>query len=273
MKISFEFFPPRTDTGKQSLIQVREQLNVISPEYFSVTFGAGGTTQEATLETILDIQKNDLVPAVPHLSCVGSEKSKIIKLLDQYKDSGVNRIVALRGDVPSGMRDIGDFHYANELVEFIKTYYDDHFYIEVAAYPEKHPQAKNIQTDLQHFANKVEAGANSAITQYFYNADAYFRFIDEVEKLGVDIPITPGIMPIANYTQLLRFSNMCGTEIPKWILQRLKLYRNDLDSLNSFGFDVVSGLCRTLKEQGVDNFHFYSMNRTYPSLNIAKTLT
>ena len=270
--LSFEFFPPRTDQGKQTLTQVRKELSAIDPEYFSVTFGAGGSTQDATLETVLNIQQNDGIPAAPHLSCIGSEKSKIIELLDQYKTAGINRIVALRGDIPSGVRDIGDFHHANELVEFIKTQYNDHFHIEVAAYPEMHPQAKNITTDLEHFVNKVKAGASGAITQYFYNADAYFRFRDEAEKAGVNIPITPGIMPITNYTQLVRFSTMCGAEIPKWILERLKLYENDLDSLAEFGTEVVANLCQTLKNQGVDGFHFYSMNRAQPSLNIAKNL-
>ncbi|AYQ57403.1 5,10-methylenetetrahydrofolate reductase [Bathymodiolus thermophilus thioautotrophic gill symbiont] len=272
MKTSFEFFPPRTEKGKQNLAQVRQELSVIQPDYFSVTFGAGGTTQDATLETILNIQKNDTIPAAPHLSCIGSEKENIIELLDQYKAAGVNRIVALRGDIPSGVRDIGDFHYANELVEFIKTHYNEQFHIEVAAYPEMHPQAKNIHADLQHFANKVKTGADSAITQYFYNADAYFRFVDDIEKLGINIPITPGIMPITNYAQLVRFSQMCGAEIPKWILERLKLYENDLDALSAFGTEVVTNLCQTLKSQGVESFHFYSMNRSQPSLDIAKTV-
>lgn len=272
MKISFEFFPPRTSQGKKKLAQVRQSLSVISPEYFSTTFGAGGTTQDATLETVLDIQKNDNIPAAPHLSCIGSEKSNMIELLDKYKSANINRIIALRGDIPSGVRDIGDFHYANELVEFIRFEYNDHFHIEVAAYPETHPQAKNIASDLAHFVNKIKAGANGAITQYFYNADAYFRFRDDVQKLGVDNPITPGIMPITNYTQLLKFSNMCGAQIPKWILERLKLYENDLESLGDFGFDVVANLCQTLKSQGVDSFHFYSMNRTNPSLQLAKSI-
>lgn len=272
MNISFEFYPPRTDKGKQDLLKVRGELSVINPAYFSVTFGAGGTTQDATLETVLDIQKNDGISAAPHLSCVGSEKTKIIGLLNRYRDAGINRIVALRGDIPSGVRDIGDFHYANELVEFIKSEYNDHFHIEVAAYPEMHPQAKNIHTDIQHFVNKVNAGADAAITQYFYNADAYFRFRDEVEKKGIEVPIIPGIMPITNYTQLVQFSNMCGTEIPKWILERMNLYKDDLESLRSFGTDVVSDLCHNLKNQGVDNFHFYSMNRVKPSLSIAKDL-
>ncbi len=272
MKISFEFFPPRTQESKQNLKQVRQNLSAINPEYFSVTFGAGGTTQEATLETVLDIQKNDNISVAPHLSCIDSKKSHIIALLNQYQIAGINRIVALRGDIPSGMRDIGDFHYANELVELIKSKYNDYFHIEVAAYPEMHPQAKNIRTDLEYFANKVKSGADSAITQYFYNADAYFRFIDEVQKLGVDIPITPGIMPITNYTQLLKFSNACGAEIPKWILERLKLYENDLVSVNKFGLEVVNALCQTLKHQGVDSFHFYSMNRSQPCLKIAQNL-
>ncbi len=272
MKLSFEFFPPRTDQGKQNLKQVRKELSVVSPEYFSTTFGAGGTTQDATLETVLDIQKNDNIPAAPHLSCINSEKSKIIDLLNQYQSAGIDRIVALRGDIPSGVRDIGDFHYANELVEFIRQQYNDYFHIEVAAYPEMHPQAKNMQQDIGNFVNKVKAGADGAITQYFYNVDAYFRFVDEVQKLGVDIPVTPGIMPITNHTQLLRFSNMCGAEIPRWIEKRLMSYGDDLESLSSFGLDVVAKLCDQLKSQGVDSFHFYSMNKTQPSLAIAQSI-
>ena len=205
MQLSFEFFPPRTDQGKKNLRQVRQELSVINPHYFSTTFGAGGTTQDATLETVLDIQANDGIPAAPHLSCIDSKKSKILTLLSQYKDAGINRIITLRGDIPSGVRDIGDFHYANELVEFIRTEFNDHFHIEVAAYPEMHPQAKNMQTDLTHFVNKIKAGADGAITQYFYNADAYFRFVDEVQKQGIDTPITAGIMPITNHDQLMRF--------------------------------------------------------------------
>ncbi len=272
MKISFEFFPPRTDKGKLALLQTRQVLSAVNPEYFSTTFGAGGTTQDATLETALDIQKNDAVPAAPHLSCIGSSKPKIKELLDKYQAAGVNRIVALRGDIPSGVRDIGDFHYANELVTFIKSNYNDYFHIEVAAYPESHPESSNIQADLTHFANKVKAGADAAITQYFYNADAYFRFRDESQKLGINIPITPGIMPITNYTQLVRFSNLCGAEIPKWILERLALYQNDLPSLSAFGTEVVSNLCDNLHNQGVDSFHFYSMNSAEPSLKIVNNL-
>lgn len=272
MKISFEFFPPRTEKSQQALAQVRQELSLIQPEYFSVTFGAGGTTQDATLATVLDIQKEGVVSATPHLSCINSKKNNLIELLDQYKVAGINRIVVLRGDIPSGVRDIGDFHYANELVEFIKTHYNEQFHIKVAAYPEVHPQAKNTRTDLQYFANKVKAGANAAITQYFYNVDAYFRFVDEVEKLGINIPITPGIMPITNYIQLVRFSNMCGAKIPDWILEKLELYQDDIDSLSAFGLEVITNLCQTLKEQGVDSFHFYSMNRAQPCLKLAKSV-
>ncbi len=272
MKISFEFFPPRTEKGKQNLKKVRQELSVINPEYFSVTFGALGTTQEATLEIVLDIQKNDSVSATPHISCIDSKKEIIVKLLDKYKAANINRIVVLRGDIPSGVHNIGDFHYANELVEFIKSQYNSHFYIEVAAYPEIHPESKNKQTDLHHFANKVRAGADGAITQYFYDANAYFKFIDEVEKLNINISITPGIMPITNYAQLVKFSNMCGAKIPNWILTKLELYQDDHYSLNAFGLEVVTNLCQTLKEQNVNNFHFYSMNRSEPSLKLAKSI-
>ncbi len=272
MQLSFEFFPPRTDQGKLNLKQVRQELSAIKPHYFSTTFGAGGTTQEATLETVLDIQAHDGVSAAPHLSCIDSEKSKILALLSQYKAAGINRIVALRGDIPSGVRDIGDFHYASELVAFIRHEFNDHFHIEVAAYPEMHPQAKNMNTDIQHFVNKMKAGANSAITQYFYNVDAYLRFVDDVQKLGIDAPITPGIMPITNHAQLLRFSNMCGAEIPRWIEKRLAVFGDDLESLSAFGLEVVDNLCDQLKSQGVENFHFYTMNRSQPSLTLAKNL-
>ena len=272
MQLSFEFFPPRTDKGKQNLKQVRQALLSINPYYFSTTFGAGGTTQEATLETILDIQAHDDLSAVPHLSCIDSEKSNILALLNQYKAAGINRIIALRGDIPSGVRNIGDFHYANELVEFIRHEFNDHFHIEVAAYPEMHPQAKNMNSDLVHFANKIKAGANSAITQYFYNVDAYLRFVDDVQKMGIDAPITPGIMPITNHDQLLRFSSMCGAEIPRWVEKRLVTYGDDLESLSAFGLDVVNNLCDQLKSQGVESFHFYTINKSQPSLQLAKNL-
>lgn len=272
MNISFEFFPPKTKESKHNLAQTHTQLNDIKPEYFSVTFGAGGTTTNATLQTVLDIQQNYTAPAVPHLSCIGSQKQEIINLLDQYQAANINQLIALRGDIPSGVRDIGDFHHANELVGFIKSHYGNGFHIKVAAYPETHPEASDAKSDLDYFANKIKAGADEAITQYFYNADAYFHFVDEAQKIGVEVPIIPGIMPITNYTQLVRFSNMCGAQIPKWILEKLKLYQNDLKSLSEFGTEVVSNLCQTLKNQGVDSFHFYTMNRAEPSLSIAKNL-
>jgi methylenetetrahydrofolate reductase (NADPH) len=272
MKISFEFFPPRTPKGAQNLVEVRKQLSTINPEYFSVTFGAGGTTQESTLNTVLNIKKNDNITVAPHLSCIGSTKENILSLLNKYKEANINRLVALRGDIPSGMRHLGDFNYANELIEFIRKETGDFFNISVAAYPEFHPESKNANEDIEHFVNKIKTGANNAITQYFYNPDAYFRFIDEVSKKGVETSIVPGIMPITNYTQLMRFSSLCGAEIPKWISKRLEYYQNDLDSLEKFGFEVVSNLCQTLKNQGVEEFHFYSMNKTNPALPLAKAL-
>jgi len=272
MKTSFEFFPPQSEDGKKNLIQVRNHLKSINPEYFSVTYGAGGTTQDSTFETVLDIQKNDNVRVAPHLTSIGASKSITKSILDQYKANNIDKVVALRGDIPSGMQNTGELRYASELVEFIKSEYNDHFHIEVAAYPESHPQATNINTEISHFANKVRAGADSAITQYFYNPDAYFRFVDDLEKIGINIPITPGIMPITNYTNLVRFSNMCEAQIPKWITERLKLYRDDQDSLIAFGEDVVLGLCQTLKDNGVDNFHFYTMNRSEPILSIINKL-
>jgi methylenetetrahydrofolate reductase (NADPH) len=272
MKISFEFFPPRTPKGAQNLADVRKQLSTINPEYFSVTFGAGGTTQESTLNTVLEIKKNDNIAVAPHLSCIGSTKENILSLLNKYKKANINRLVALRGDIPSGMRHLSDFNYANELIEFIREETGDFFNISVAAYPEFHPESKNANEDIKHFVNKIKIGANNAITQYFYNPDAYFRFVDEVTKKGVEIDIVPGIMPITNYTQLMHFSNLCGAEIPKWIEKRLAYYQNDLDSLEKFGFEVVTNLCETLKNQGVKEFHFYSMNKTNPALSLAKIL-
>jgi len=272
MNISFEFFPPRTPKGENNLIEVRKSLNTVNPEYFSVTFGAGGTTQDSTLKTVLDIKKNDKTPATPHLSCIGSTQENILELLNKYKKANVDRLVALRGDIPSGVRNLGDFKYANELINYIREKTDDYFHITVAAYPEFHPESKSPKTDIQNFVNKVKSGANKAITQYFYNADAYFNFKDEVEKKGIDITIVPGIMPITNYSQLMRFSSLCGAEIPKWISSRLEQYQDDTKSLESFGFDVVARLCERLKEQGVDDFHFYTMNKTNPSLQLVNTI-
>ena len=268
MPVSFEFFPPRDEISQKSLKQVREELKALNPEYFSVTFGAGGSTQDATFETISAIQSEGFVPAAPHLSCIGSKKENIKSLLNDYINLGVKHIVALRGDIPSGVRDIGDFNHANELVTFIREEFNDHFSIMVAAYPEKHPEATSFRNDLENFVNKVKSGASQAITQYFYNPDAYFRFCDDVNSMGVNIAITPGIMPITNCKQLKRFSEMCGAEIPKWIIQRLESYGDDLESIKKFGLEVVSEMCRQLSDRGVNNFHFYTMNRSTVSKEI-----
>ncbi len=269
---SFEFFPPRTDKGVESLRAQREQLARLHPRFFSVTFGAGGSTQERTLETVLEIQRESGIEAAPHLSCIGSSREKIQQILKTYQDAGIRHIVALRGDLPSGVREPGEFHYANELVRFIREVSGDHFHIEVAAYPEFHPQALNAFDDLKHFRNKVEAGANSAITQYFYNPDSYFSFVDSCEKLGVDIPIVPGIMPITNYVQLARFSDACGAEIPRWIRKRLEAYGDDLTSIRQFGIEVVTRLCERLLAEGAPGLHFYTMNKAEPTLTIWNNL-
>ncbi|MBN4079403.1 methylenetetrahydrofolate reductase [NAD(P)H] [Beggiatoa alba] len=268
---SIEFFPPKTEEGKIKLRKTREKLATLNPAYFSVTYGAGGSTQQGTLDTVLEIKKagND---AAPHLTCIGSTKQSVRELLQMYIDNDIHRIVALRGDMPSGSHDMGELRYANELVEFIRAESGDHFHIEVAAYPEFHPQAKNAAADLEHFKRKIDAGANSAITQYFYSADAYFRFVDDCEKVGLDIPIVVGIMPITNYQNLARFSDMCGAEIPRWIRKRLEDFGDDKDSLRAFGQEVTTQLCQTLLEQGAPGLHFYCMNQAEPTGNIWRTL-
>ena len=268
---SIEFFPPKTEEGKAKLRQTREELAKLNPTYISVTYGAGGSTQQGTLDTILEI-KNAGIDAAPHLTCVGSTKENIRELLQTYINNGISRIVALRGDMPSGMHEMGELRYANELVEFIRTETGDHFHIEVAAYPEFHPQAKSAKADLEHFKRKVDAGANSAITQYFYNADAYFRFVDDCEKMGLGIPIVPGIMPITNYQNLARFSDMCGAEIPRWLRKRLEDFGDDAASLRAFGQQATTQLCETLLEQGAPGLHFYSMNRADPTQLIWREL-
>lgn len=269
---SFEFFPPKTDKGIEKLQTVSQELAELNPEFFSVTYGAGGSTQNCTLDTVIDMQKNSGIETAPHLSCIGSSETQIRDILTTYKNSGVKRIVALRGDLPSGMRDIGEFHYANELVAFIRQETDDHFHIEVAAYPEMHPQAANFDTDLNNFVRKIKAGANSAITQYFYNNDAYFQLVDNCAALGIDAPIIPGIMPITNFTQLARFSDATGAEIPRWLRKRLEGYGDDLESIQKLGQEVVTELCAKLIEQDVPGLHFYSMNRTDPSRAIWQEL-
>lgn len=263
-QFSFEFFPPKTEEGAAKLRQTRDELARLAPRYVSVTFGAGGSTQEGTVETVREMLASGLDTA-PHLSCIGSTRQAILGLLQQYIEMGVKRIVALRGDMPSGMRETGEFQYANELVEFIRSETGDHFHIEVAAYPEFHPQAPSASVDLDNFAHKVEAGADAAITQYFYNLDAYLRFVEECEKRGVDIPIVPGIMPITNIKQLARFSAMCGAEIPRWLHLRLEAYGDDMRSLRAFGLEVTSELSRRLLEAGAPGLHFYTMNQVEPT--------
>jgi methylenetetrahydrofolate reductase (NADPH) len=257
---SIEFFPPKTADGEEKLRAVRQQLADLQPTYFSVTFGAGGSTQQGTLDTVLEIM-NAGHAAAPHLSCVGGTRESIRAILDNYKAHGIKRLVALRGDLPSGYGGAGELRYANELVEFIRAETGDWFHIEVAAYPEMHPQARSPQDDLQNFARKVKAGANAAITQYFYNGDAYFHFVDNVRKLGVEVPIVPGIMPITNHMQLARFSDMCGAEIPRWVRLKLASFGDDSASIKAFGLDVVAGLCERLLDGGAPGLHFYSMNQ------------
>ncbi|MDW5417990.1 MULTISPECIES: methylenetetrahydrofolate reductase [NAD(P)H] [unclassified Iodobacter] len=257
--ISFEFFPPRTAEGAEKLRNTRRQLAQFKPEFFSVTFGAGGTTQEGTLNAVLDIQSEGHA-AAPHLSCVGSSKESIRSIVQNYKDHGIRHIVALRGDIPSGMRDFGEFRYANELVSFLRQEFGDWFHIEVAAYPEFHPQAQSAEADIRNFVNKVRAGADSAITQYFFNADAYFRFVDEVNARGINIPIVPGIMPIQNFSQLARFSEMCGAEIPRWLRLRLQAFGDDTASIRAFGLDFVTELSDRVLAGGAPGLHFYTLN-------------
>ncbi len=257
--LSFEFFPPKTPEGTEKLRATRQQLAALKPDYFSVTFGAGGTTQDGTLSAVVEIQQAGL-QAAPHLSCIGSTREKIGELLHTYRAHDIQRIVALRGDIPSGMVEIGELRYANELVEFIRAEHGDWFHIEVAAYPEYHPQAPSAQADIAHFVRKAKAGANSAITQYFFNADAYFAFVDEVSKQGVDIPIVPGIMPISNFGQLARFSDACGAEIPRWLRLKLQGLGEDIASIRDLGLDVVAGLCEKLLAGGAPGLHFYTLN-------------
>lgn len=274
LTISCEFFPPRTDKGVLKLRESREQLQQqLQPAFFSVTFGAGGSTQEQTFETIVEIQQQSGFDAAPHLSCVGSTQENIRQWLQKYQEHGVRRIVALRGDKPSGwVGSLGEFRYANELVSFIRSETGSHFHIEVAAYPEFHPQARSAKEDLDFFQQKVQAGADSAITQYFYNADAYFRLVESCTKRGINIPIMPGIMPISNYEQLVRFSDTCGADIPRWLRWRLQELENDKDALQAFGLDVVTTLCERLIAGGAPGLHFYTLNQASFTLEIARRL-
>ena len=271
-EFSFEFFPPRTDQGQEKLAHTSQQLAQLAPRYFSVTFGAGGSTQARTYETVLELVRETGVAAAPHLSCIGSVRDNIKRMLDNYRQQGVSHLVALRGDLPEGMTDPGDFRYANELVAFIREQTGDHFKIEVAAYPEIHPEAPSAKADLDNFQRKVEAGADSAITQYFFNIEAYFRFMDECGKRGVNIPVVPGIMPIINYTQLARFSDICGADIPRWIRKRLEDYGEDTESIRAFGLEVTSRLCQQLLDSGAPGLHFYTLNQAAATLAIWENL-
>ena len=269
--LSFEFFPPKTAEGIANLRETRVQLAKFNPEFFSVTFGAGGSTRDRTMETVFEIQAEGH-QAAPHISCISSSKEEIRELLTAYKNKGIKRLVTLRGDVPSGEVSVGDFKYANELVTFIRQETGDWFHLEVAAYPEFHPEALSAAKDLANFKRQVEAGADAAITQYFYNADAYFRFVESCTAEGIAIPIVPGVMPIYNYTQLARFSGVCGAEIPRWLRLRLEAYADDLPSLRAFGIDVVSELCERLLAWGVPSLHFYTLNQAGIISNIINNI-
>ena len=269
--ISFEFFPPNTEVGREKLTGVRDALLERNPRFFSVTYGAGGSTQGRTLSTVNQIREAGITTA-PHLSCIGSDKNELRDLLAQYREQGIDSLVALRGDQPSGMGGVGELRYANELVEFIRTETGNHFEIAVAAYPETHPQAPNFEQDLENFVRKVKAGANLAITQYFFNADAYFYFVERVRALGIEVPIVPGIMPITNYTKLARFSDACGAEIPRWIRKQLEAYGDDTQAIADYGTEVISRLCRQLLDGGAPGLHFYTLNQATPCLRILDNL-
>lgn len=272
LPISFEFYPPKTDEQRAQLDQAVEKLKQHGPDYVSCTFGAGGSTLSYTPETVRHLREAHGLDAAPHLSCMGGTREEIRQLLQRYRAMGCRRIVALRGDLPSGMASHGDFRYASELVEFIRREHGDCFHIEVACYPEVHPQSEDAHADLRHFKAKVEAGADGAITQYFYNADAYFRFRDAARKLGIAVPIVPGIMPIANFTQLRRFSDMCGAEIPRWLSRRLQALGDDAEAIREFSADVVADLCARLLEGGAPGLHFYTLNRARATLAVTERL-
>ena len=271
IEISIEFFPPQTPEGVEKLRIVRSKLAVLKPEFFSVTFGAGGSTRERTFSVVKEIAAEGF-NAAPHLSCVGSTRANIRDILNEYQAAGIRRIVALRGDLPSGTAEAGEFRYANELVEFIRTETGDHFHLDVAAYPEWHPQARFPRDDLANFMRKAKAGADSAITQYFYNADAYVHFVDEIRAQGVDIPIVPGIMPIASFSKLARFSDACGAELPRWMRRKFEGLGDDTDAIRAFGLDIVTELCERLLAGGAPGLHFYSMNQSALTLEICKRL-
>lgn len=268
-RFSFEFFPTKTDAGHEKLLATAHHLASYHPDFFSCTYGAGGSTRDRTLNTVLQIERDVKIPAAPHLSCVGDSKDDLRNLLNQYREAGISRIVALRGDLPSGMgMASGELRHASDLVSFIREETGDQFHIEVAAYPEMHPQARNFEDDLKNFVLKANAGADSAITQYFFNADSYFYFVERVRKLGVNLPIVPGIMPITNYSKLARFSDACGAEIPRWVRKQLEAYGDDIESIQAFGEEVITRMCERLLEGGAPGLHFYTLNQAEPSLAI-----
>ena len=270
-EISIEFFPPQTPEGIEKLRVVRQKLATLKPQFFSVTYGAGGSTRERTFAVVKEIVAEGY-EAAPHLSCIGSTRESIREILNEYKDAGIRRIVALRGDLPSGTAEAGEFRYANELVEFIRAETGKHFHIEVAAYPEWHPQARFPRDDLANFVRKAKAGADSAITQYFYNADAYFHFVDEIRRQGIDIPVIPGIMPIVSFSKLARFSDVCGAELPRWMRRKFEGMGDDTDAIRAFGLDIVTSLCEKLLAGGAPGLHFYSMNQSALTLEVCKRL-
>jgi methylenetetrahydrofolate reductase (NADPH) len=270
---SFELFPPKTDKGFEKMQQTVESLLALKPAYFSVTYGAGGSTQQRTFETV-DWLCSEGITTAPHLSCIGSSREEIVEILERYRNQGIDRLVALRGDLPSGagLGSLGELNNANQLVKLVRETFGNHFQIEVAAYPEFHPQAVSANQDLVYFKQKVEAGANAAITQYFYNPDAYFRFVDDCQARSIEIPIVPGIMPITNFSQLARFSDACGAEIPRWLRKRLEGFGDDLDAIRDYGIETVTRLCQQLLEGGAPGLHFYTMNQSLASKAIWENL-
>jgi methylenetetrahydrofolate reductase (NADPH) len=270
--VSFEFYPPKTDEQRTQLRRTVKKLKEANPRFVSVTFGAGGSTLSYTPDVVRELRQEHKLDGVPHVSCMGGTREEIRVLLNLYKALGCNRIVALRGDLPSGMARMGDLRYASDLVRFIREEHGDHFRIEVGCYPEMHPQADDALADLRHFKAKIDAGADSAITQYFFNADAYFRFVDDARAMGIDVPIVPGIMPISNFTQLKRFSEACGAEIPRWIGKRMAAYGDDVDSVREFAADVVAAMCRRLVEGGAPELHLYTLNLANPTLAVLQRL-
>ena len=273
MQLSFEFFPPKTDEQRAQLERTARKLKLRDPAYVSVTFGAGGSTLAYTSETVRGLALDHGLCAAPHISCMGGTREEIRELLDTYRALGCTHLVALRGDMPSGMARVGELRYASELVAFIRAEHGDAFHIEVGCYPECHPQAQDALADLRNFKTKIDAGADGAITQYFYNADGYFRFVDEARRMGVDVPITPGIMPIANFTQLRRFSEMCGAEIPRWVERRMRAFGDDREAIADFAADLVAGLVQRLVAGGAPGLHFYTLNLAKPTLSVLDRLT